>query len=450
MNRFSIIALNLNENLTDIDIKNTESEIVSFKLLDEDNKFKYGLGNFINQLIDFGISFKGIGIELCIVALLVTAGDKISRKEHSQDSWTREIDLYIPVFNIEKWTRNKQLLEKTLNFLSGDIWRLFFRPTENCYRSLFSPIQQRLTQDIDCVCLFSGGMDSFIGATDLLSSGRKPLLVSHYWDTLTPSYQRNCISSLNDEYGDSCIKQAKAHMGFKNDFFPQAEPENTLRARSFLFFSLAVLASTGLNNSSEIFIPENGLISINVPLTQLRLASLSTRTTHPFYMARVQELLDNLEIDSVLINPYKFKTKGEMAQECINQKFLKKNLKYTISCSSPGKGRYAGESQEHCGHCMPCIIRQSSIKHAFNTDDTDYRITLPSEDLDRTKAEGKDVKAFNFAIERMENNLEDIQSLIYIPGPLYDYSFEEIDKFADVYRRGMLEVKNLLSAVRVS
>jgi len=450
MNRFSIVGLNQNENLTDIDIKNTGSEIISFKLIDDNNKFEYGLGTFINQLINFGIFFQGVGVELCIVALLVTAGDKISRKENAQDSWTREIDLYIPVFNIAKWNKSKQLLEKMLNFLSGDKWRLFFRSTDSCYISLFPPFQQRLTQELDCVCLFSGGMDSFIGSADLLSSGRKPLLISHYWDTLTPSYQQNCISSLNDEYGDNNIKQAKAHVGFNNDLFPQEEPENTLRARSFLFFSLAVLASTGINNPSEIFIPENGLISINVPLTQLRLASLSTRTTHPFYMARFQELLDNLEIDSILINPYKFKTKGEMARECINQEFLKKNLKYTISCSSPGKGRYAGEAQKHCGHCVPCIIRQSSIRFAFNTDDTDYRVTLPYKNLDPTKAEGKDVKAFNFAIKRMEDNLDDLQSLIYIPGPLYDYSFEEIDKFAELYKRGMVEVKNLLSGVRVS
>jgi hypothetical protein len=76
---------------------------------------------------------------------------------------------------------------------------------------------------------------------------------------------------------------------------------------------------------------------------------------------------------------------------------------------------------------------------------------LPSsESLDSTKAEGKDVKAFNFAIKQMENNLEDIQSLIHIPGPLYDYSFDEIDKFADVYKRGMLEVKNLLEGGTIS
>ena len=32
---------------------------------------------------------------------------------------------------------------------------------------------------LDCVSLFSGGLDSAIGAIDLLAAGRAPLLVSH-------------------------------------------------------------------------------------------------------------------------------------------------------------------------------------------------------------------------------------------------------------------------------
>jgi SHS2 domain-containing protein len=84
----------------------------------------------------------------------------------------------------------------------------------------------------------------------------------------------------------------------------------------------------------DIYVPENGLISLNVPLDRLRVGAWSTRTTHPFYMARWHEILDGLGIAARLQNPYRFKTKGEMLAECKNQNIVRKNAIDTISCSS--------------------------------------------------------------------------------------------------------------------
>ena len=62
----------------------------------------------------------------------------------------------------------------------------------------------------------------------------------------------------------------------------------------------------------ELLIPENGFISLNIPLTPLRLGSLSTRTTHPLFIQQMQDILDALDFRVRLSNPYQFKTKGEM------------------------------------------------------------------------------------------------------------------------------------------
>jgi hypothetical protein len=75
-------------------------------------------------------------------------------------------------------------------------------------------------------------------------------------------------------------------------------------------------------------VPENGLIALNVPLDQLRLGSNSTRTTHPYYMARWNDLLDALGIDGDVQNSFWDKTKGEMAASCRNPALLK-NLRLT-------------------------------------------------------------------------------------------------------------------------
>ena len=55
--------------------------------------------------------------------------------------------------------------------------------------------------------------------------------------------------------------------------------------------SFDAFAATGLAPPFSLAVPENGLIALNVPLDPLRLGALSTRTTHPFYIARWNELL---------------------------------------------------------------------------------------------------------------------------------------------------------------
>jgi hypothetical protein len=42
--------------------------------------------------------------------------------------------------------------------------------------------------------------------------------------------------------------------------------EDTLRGRSFLFFAIATLAATAIGGQVLMHAPENGLISLNVPL----------------------------------------------------------------------------------------------------------------------------------------------------------------------------------------
>ncbi len=114
--------------------------------------------------------------------------------------------------------------------------------------------------------------------------------------------------------------------------------EDSTRARSFLFFSLGVFAGSGLGGKFYSTVPENGLIALNVPLDFLRLGSLSTRTTHPFYMMGWNELLNKIGIAGELINPYWNRTKGEMVSACKNQALLSRTIPLSMSCSSPTKG----------------------------------------------------------------------------------------------------------------
>ena len=233
----------------------------------------------------------------------------------------------------------------------------------------------------------------------------------------------------------------------KNDM-PNLGTETTTRGRSFIFFALASLAASALDGVTPLYVPENGLISLNVPLDPLRLGAWSTRTTHPFYMARWQELLENLGVDARLMTPYRFKTKGEMLSGCRNKSFLRKTVDITVSCSSLTKGRYKKLSPGHCGYCTPCLIRRAATYAAFGSDPTSYSIPdLYEQSLDAKKAESTDVRAFQMMSRRLTDSPALADILVHKTGPLGEYSPQEIVKYAAVFRRGIAEVGTIVDGI---
>ncbi|RWQ59651.1 hypothetical protein [Mesorhizobium sp.] len=191
------------------------------------------------------------------------------------------------------------------------------------------------------------------------------------------------------------------------------------------------------------------MIGLNVPLDPLRLGALSTRTTHPFYMARMNELLGALGIPVELMNPFRHQTKGEMVAGCGDLAFLRTLNKHSMSCSSPAKARYKGLAPQHCGTCVPCLIRRASLAAGLGTaDDTQYAVpSLIAHTLDTTAAEGEHVRSFQLVIERLRVNPRAASALVRIPGPLNDAP-NEVDDYVDVFVRGMQEVGSLLAPVK--
>jgi len=416
-------------------------------LVDGHRRLGHGIGQIIDQLGERAIYPTDDGVDLAILAAAVTAADtRISRTLDSQDTWTREIDLYVPVRAADKWTAQAPLLEGTLRFLTGDIWRLSFRPRHRDYEELVDRPNELLGPEYTSVCLFSGGLDSFIGAIDLLAAGGKPIFVSHYWD-LSTSSQLLCASRIGAVYGAVDRRHVRARVGFANSLVKGSEAEKTTRGRSFLFLALAALTASGLQRPT-LYIPENGLISLNVPLDHLRLGAWSTRTTHPFYIARWQELLNNLGLGITISNPYRFKTKGEMIAGCANQQLAKRFGKETISCSSVTKARYRKLPPGHCGYCVPCLIRRAAFKAALNSDGTTYSIPdLAAQRLNGKSAEAEHVRSFQLMSHRLATQPGVEEILVHKPGPLSDYPQGEIAQYAAVFRRGVEEVDRIVRTV---
>jgi len=240
-------------------------------------------------------------------------------------------------------------------------------------------------------------------------------------------------------------------MAFREGLVAGSTAENTTRGRSFLFFALGVFAGTGLEHAFTLKVPENGLVAINVPLDPLRLGALSTRTTHPFYIARWNDALAALEISERIENPYWDRTKGEMVAACADGALLRRLASASLSCASPSKGRWQGLGTQHCSYCLPCLIRRASLVTGLrpDPDPTIYTIDdLTARPFSTRESEGVQIRSFQLTIDRLRARPTLAELLIHKPGPLFDESPTRQAALASVYRRGLGEVGVLLTGVR--
>jgi hypothetical protein len=178
----------------------------------------------------------------------------------------------------------------------------------------------------------------------------------------------------------------------------------------------------------------------------------SAREPRILYMARWNDLAAALGIPGGTENPYWDKTKGEMVENCANSALLSRLLPDALSCASPTKGRWLGRGIEHCGYCLPCLIRRAAILKGLGTaDPTSYTLSdLTARVLDTRDAEGQQARSFQFAIERLRVRPQLAELLIHKPGPLTDESPARKTPLAAVYRRGLGELADLLTDVQTA
>ena len=450
MRRFSLIGRLGPDDKSKINLVQADSDVFEIDFLDGDLRMGFGIGHALDQLASLGLQPSEKGIDLVVLAALVNAGDtRVSRKLNAQDGWTREIDLYVPVSAAAAWTARTGLIESMLRFLSGDRWRVFFRDRTKRTRTLAVAPKRLAIDGLTKVGLLSGGLDSLIGAVDLLNGSERPLFVSHYWDSETAKAQAYILDRLENRFSKEAFKSLRVRLGFDKHHLATGETENTQRGRSFLFYSLATLAASAIVGRTTVDIPENGLIALNVPLDPLRFGALSTRTAHPHFIANMQRLIDALALDVELNNPYRHMTKGEMVANCADKLFLQKIVTNSMSCSSPAKARYKKLSPRHCGYCVPCLIRRASLEVGLDGDDeTLYTVEdLKGHILASDQPEGEHVRSFQLMAKRIRAKPDLAKILVHKPGPLHDKQ-DEIPDYADVFRRGVLEVAELLKGVR--
>ena len=250
--------------------------------------------------------------DLLHAAIGAYAGDGRAPRQDGYDTWSRDLVLLLPVAD-RRWDQGGPIFERLLRFLTSDHWRVVTRPLPQGYRSSWDDIGSPSSEPARNAALFSGGLDPYIGAIDMLGRGDTPLLIGHHaaGQGATSVSQDAAIAHLRNHFGENRVRQASCWVSIRKG--RAATTKATTRGRSILFLALGTAVAVGAG-ATRLVVPENGVISLNVPLTPARGGSLSTRTTHPHLIALYRELLATLDIPLAIELPYRFATKGEMLQ----------------------------------------------------------------------------------------------------------------------------------------
>jgi len=377
-----------------------------------------------------GLSLPRRAWDLLSIALSISAADAGVERSVSPDGWTRELELVVGVHDPEFWNGQRDLIASMLRFLTTDIWEFSF--VAGSFRPR-APRRRRML-DEESVMLLSGGMDSLIGALDLVANGVKPLAVSQ---TVLGDGQKQLAFAKG-------IGGGLTHLQLNHNADTPGNAERSQRARSFIFLTYGAIAAMTLRaahrgESVPLYVCENGLIAINPPLTDARIGSLSTRTTHPTYLAKFQELVTNAGIPIAIENPYEFKTKGEMLVECRSQEYLRAHAHQSTSC-----GRFGRYGMRHCGRCVPCLIRRAAFRRWKRRDQTDYVFAdLGLRDTDHSGFD--DVRSLSMAIARMQADSVDT----VLGTSLLSSAIDDVEPYRDVVQRGLAEVSRFLRGVGV-
>ncbi|MGE3413599.1 MAG: Qat anti-phage system QueC-like protein QatC [Dehalococcoidia bacterium] len=372
-----------------------------------------------------GLAPNPMALDFLRVAGAVFVADKSASRDSVADGWTRDIAVQVPVSDPDSWLGVAGELSALLGFLSGDRWQLDFAADSE-------PEPTATTLDTqEAVCLFSGGLDSLAGAIELLEEGRDLMLVGHHDSSLTDNRQVELFHELETHYGPGRVHQRRLLLR------PKAKAAaTTTRSRSILFLAAGIAVADGLSEHAPLVVPENGFIGVNVPLTAARSGSFSTRTTHPYFLRRLEEILAALGLAHPIENPFRLKTKGEVLAESSNRALLARLAPRTVSCSHGEAPRWRDRQQGNCGYCYPCLIRRASMHRVGLDGPADYSwdaLTDPTVWRDPQLKTGRDLRALTASLAGPVRPSDVLRN-----GPIPS---GEAGAFFDLYRRGRDEIR---------
>ncbi len=348
-------------------------------------------GRCNNILIDFKqlaqtvIDKDNLAFDLIRISVYVYIADCLTERGGLNDAydeyWNVDLNFHIPVLDVDFWNNEevKNLLSEALGFAVGHKYNFHFYEWDGHQRQLFMDLFDTYTQDldIDCISMFSGGLDSLYSSMLLIEEGRKPLLLSHQSTTKLVKKRNDLKEELEKSYNTNLVKwelPVKKKNGNSLEF--------TQRSRSFVYACLGVSFAKCLK-LKDVYLSDNGIVSFNLRSTEQNIGTLNTRSTNPKLIYFVNQLAKKLwqENAPVVENKLIYLTKADVVKG-IKELGKEDLIPLTHSCVSTFG---LTNSQPLCGVCSQCVDRRFAMEYAeiskSNEPDIHYKVDIFNESL---------------------------------------------------------------------
>lgn len=303
--------------------------------------------------------------DLILIAVYVYIADRLIKRGSKtaiyDENWSQDIEFYIPVKKPMFWKQRAQILQEMFTFAVGHRYKFHFVSDRNRSERIF--LEGVLEADhsekgFDCISLFSGGLDSLSSTLELLKAGRKPLLISHKTTGKISSYRDRLCNLLNQSY-ENLIKWEMT-INLKRKSNADRTKEYTQRSRSILYACLGIGFAKCLN-IQDVYLSDNGIISLNLPCTESNKGTQLTRSSNPKLLEYINELSADIwdegapNIENLLLD----KTKAEVIQQIVD--FGHSDLITETSSCVDTKGM--SKSAPFCGECSQCFERRFAVEY---------------------------------------------------------------------------------------
>lgn len=283
------------------------------------------------------------------------------------DAWSRRLSVRIAVRDAVFWRHpdvHGDLLD-LLGWLTDDVWEFEF--TAGHPQPRFAESQPPLFPDPPAAGsrfgLFSGGLDSFLGAArDAAGDPNELVLVSATTSNPMGALQQRTLSALRGATG-ARVRGLLVPVGLRAETIRRLTgrreaPEASQRTRGMVFLVLgAVAAVTG--GARELRVYENGVGAMNLPLTEAQYGSRNTRAMRPETLVKAARLVSRVaEVPFTIVNPSFERTKAEMCAAVPDA--VRDAVTQTVSCDTGLTHR--ASRVPLCGTCTSCLLRRQALR----------------------------------------------------------------------------------------
>lgn len=336
----------------------------------DDRKISRGLGSEVDD----------VGADLLDVAVAVYVVDRLCRRRpvgarRDGQWWHRSLAIRLPLRSPSAWleTGAHETLLKLLAWLTDDRWEVRLedglpRRSSDGQSTLFPDHLDRPV----AASLFSGGLDSLLGADQDLQGPGELVLVAAGTNGRMIGLQRDLVDGLS-QIGPRRVRLVSLPVWLTAAGKKRLScgEESSQRTRGLLFASMgAVVARAAGTNRLQIH--ENGPGSLNLPMSSGQFGSMNTRAARPETLRMLGTMFSQLFGEPFeLVNPSFWKTKAEMCREARRQ--IDPLITKSVTCDT-GLTRRVSEGQL-CGYCTSCLLRRQALIAAGRSDldDADRR-----------------------------------------------------------------------------